>query len=149
MKQPTTWVCVMNSTNCRIYDYKRPLDLTLNTEVSHPENKFMTRELITDRPGHYKGSDTSRGSFAQATDPKETMIDDFTRNIANLLDDHRKKNQYEKLILIAPPHIQGLLLQHLTKHVKQKIEKNIQKDIIYMPDHELAQYLKEHAQFLE
>ncbi len=114
-------------------------------EVSHPSNKAKTGEYLTsDRPGHYKSATTSHGAFVPRTDPKEAEIDKFSREIAEALNQGRNANAYTSLILVTPPHITGLLSQHLDKHVKPLIKKEIQKDIMQYSQHELIAFLKDH-----
>jgi protein required for attachment to host cells len=143
------WIVNVNSNLCRIYDYqKSPAQVTLIKEINHPENKLKAGDLLTsDKPGHYKSRDSVHGAYQQRTDPKEVEIDHFAREVARELDHGRNKQLYEQVIVIAPPHISGLLMQHTDKHVKDLIYKNIHKDILHMKDHELLDFLKTHAKY--
>jgi protein required for attachment to host cells len=142
------WVVNTDSNTCRIYHYqKNPAELKLFQEILHPENKLQKKEFVSDRPGHFKSSGDARGAYSQPTDPKDVKIDMFVREIANTLDAGRKSNHFDKLIIIAPPHICGLMNQHLDKHVKKMITNNIQKDFAHASEHELLGFLREHAQF--
>ncbi|OGT35016.1 MAG: hypothetical protein A3F11_07360 [Gammaproteobacteria bacterium RIFCSPHIGHO2_12_FULL_37_14] len=142
------WVVNSNSIVCRIHEfYKKGAKLTLVKELQHPENKLKSGDLTADRPGHYQSSHAARGSYSQPSDPKEIKIDNFYREIAKDLDQERCKQSYDELIIIAPPHLNGLLFQHLDKHVKDLVINNIKKDLVHLPDHELIQFLATHAQF--
>lgn len=141
-----TWVLNINSNDCRIYKYsKKPHQLTLLKEIKHPENRLKDTDLTSDKPGHYNTSGSARGAFSQPTDPKEIKIDDFSRNIAKELDHDRNTKAYENLIVIAPPHMNGLLFQHINKHVKELVIHNIEKDLIYLNEHELLEFLHTHT----
>jgi len=85
------------------------------------------------------------GSFTQRTDPKEVKIDDFARNLAKELDHDRCINAYQQLIVIAPPHMNGLLSHHFNKHVKELISHTIEKDIIHYNERELLDFLHQHV----
>ena len=138
-----------NSNTCKIYHYnKSPAQLTLLKELKHPESRLQDKNLTSGKPGKYR-SDTagSGGAFTQRTDPKENEIDNFSREIAKEIDHGRIKKDFEKLILIAPPHMTGLLFQHLNKHAKELIINHIQKDLQHLKDHELLDFLKTHAQY--
>lgn len=143
------WVIATNSNTCRIYDYqKSPAQITLLKEISHPENKLKDVDLVSDKSGHYKTDKSTRGAYAQHTDPKENLIENFSREIAKELEHGRNKHSYEKLIVIAPPHMTGLLLQHINKHVKDAIVKNVEKDIHHLNnDKDLLEFLHDHAQY--
>ncbi len=143
------WVIVANSNDCRIYNYnKRKDNLTLLKELSHPENRLKTGDfLTTDKPGHYQANATARGAYSPHMDPKEVEIDRFSREIADQLDKGRKTNAYEKLIIITEPHMNGLLFQHLNKHVQELVINNIQKDLQKLSDDKLRDFLQIHAQY--
>ena len=138
-------VVTANSNDCRIYHYDRhPAKLPLLSEISHPENKLNTGDLTADRAGHYQAGATSgRGAYSPRMDAKEIEVENFSREIANVLNKERNGNEYKKLILIAPSHMSGLLNQHLDKHVKELIVNQIQKDLQHLKAHELLEYLNE------
>lgn len=138
----------MNSVVCRLYQYRRAKEeLNFIREWTHPESKLRDMEIMSDKPGRYRGDGMGRGAFESRTDPKENEINIFAREVAKQLNLERSKNEYEKLIIIAPPHVNGLLFQHLDKHVKELITNNFQKDYFHLKDQELLQFLKENAQF--
>lgn len=138
------WVINTNSNTCHIYDYqKSPAQLTLLKEILHPENRLKKSDYLTsDKPGHYQADGTSGGAYSQRTDPKDVAIDDFAREIARELNHGRSTNAYEKLIIITPPHMNGLLFHHLDKHVKELVVNSIQKDLQHLTDKELLTILK-------
>jgi len=137
-----------NSSACRFYHYnKHRSELTLLKEIQHPENKLKNSELTSDKISHYQANHSGQNAYSPHMDARETKINHFTREIAQVLDHERKQHTFKKLILIAPPHLHGLLFQHLNKHVIELITNNIQKDLYHFTDHELINYLGDHAQF--
>lgn len=142
------WVVATDSNTCRIYDYnKKHSRLTLVKEIQHPENKLKDIDLTSGKPGRYKSSGSAHGAYSQPTDPKEIKIENFSREIAGELDQGRTTHAYQNLILIAPPHINGLVCNHINKHVKNLVSHNIEKDLLHLADHELLDYLKIHAKY--
>jgi protein required for attachment to host cells len=143
------WVVAANAITCRIYHYdKQPAKLTLIKEIFHPENRLKKEDYLTsDKPGHYKSSESNRGAFAPRSDPKEVEIDNFAREIARELSLGRKTNAYEKLILMTTPHMDGLIFSHVDKHVIKLITNTIQKDPQNFTQGDLLGYIKEHAQY--
>lgn len=147
--QHATWVIVANTNICQIYlYYKQENQLILLKTIQHPENKLRDSDITADKPGRYKSSGPSRGTFSQETDPKEIKIDQFSREIARELDVGRSKNSYHKLIIIAPPHMKGMMLHHMDKHVKNLITHEIEKDVVHLKDEELLPFLKEHTRVI-
>lgn len=137
------WVINSNSNTCKIYEYNKPhAKLDLIKELTHPENKLHNSDLTSDRPGRYKANGGAHGAYSPATDPKENKIDSFMRDVAHELNNERVKNSYDKLILIAPSHMHGMLMHHIDKHVKERIISNIQKDLIHLNDRDLIPILE-------
>lgn len=144
------WVINTNTNACRIYNYiKHPPQLILFKEITHPENKLKNIDLTSDKPGHYKTRDPSRGSYSPRHQAKENEIDKFSREIALELNKERKDKDYEKIILIAPPHMMGLLLKHFNKHVRELISNQITKDLFHYTESELLSFLRDKAQYAD
>ncbi|HLB43238.1 MAG TPA: host attachment protein [Gammaproteobacteria bacterium] len=142
------WVINCNSNICRIYEFKKKFtQLHLVKELQHPENKLKSKDLTSDKPGRYQSSHSAHGTYTQPSDPKEIKIDHFYREIAKELDQGRCQQRYDELIIIAPPHSNGLLFQHLDKHVQNLVINNIKKDLLHLPDHELVKFLSANAQY--
>lgn len=141
------WIALANTNLYRIYSYENSTkapSLTLLKEMSHPESKSRERELMTDRPGHYKTMGEARGTYSGHADPKEDEIDHFLHQLAEQFEMGRVANQYNKLILIAPPHVNGIISKHINKNVERLIISNLKKDYTHFQSHELSQFLHEH-----
>lgn len=146
--QLLTWVVNTDSNTCRIYDYNRkPVQLILLKEIQHPENKLKDIDLTSGKPGKYKSSGGAHGAYTQETDPKEIKIQDFSREIAHALEHGRNIHAYKNIILIAPPHMNGLILQHANKHVKELVTHSIEKDLMHLPEDELLNFIRTHTQY--
>jgi len=141
-KQKIKWVVVFDSTMCRIYDYHKT-QLTLIRDIQHPENREKDVDITSDLSGHYQVMNGGHGAYAPHSDPKEIRVDTFAREMAHILDHARVANTYEQLILVGPPHIHGLLLNHMTKQVKNLVERNIEKDLVHMQEGELLRYINQ------
>lgn len=132
------WVVVLNTNSCRIYKFIAiNKQLELINEFNHPENKQRDIDLTSDKQGHYQSSNRAHGSYSPSTDPKENKIDQFANEIAKELDTGRTKQMYDKLIIIAAPHMNGLLHKHINKHVGHLVSKTIEKDLLHLSDKEL------------
>lgn len=139
MKNERTWVVTFDSNTCRLYDYDKK-HLQLIKEVTHPENKQKDSELIADRQGRYQAQG-AHGTYSQASDPHALKIDNFAREIAKDLEHERSLNSFEKLILIAPSHMKGLLFKHLNTHVQDMIKSTLDKNLMHVPAAELLNHL--------
>lgn len=144
-KHVKTWIVLTNTNNCKVYVYNcntQPSQLHLIQTIDHPENRLRDIELTSDKPGHYIASDSAHGAYSQSTDPKEIRIDDFSRELAKMLEHNRTANAYDQLFIIAEAKMNGRLCKHLNDHVKQLIAKNIKKDLMNLSAHELLKFLQ-------
>ena len=145
LSNSTTWVLVADTNICRIYTYdKQPEKLTLFKEISHPENRLKDTDLTSDRQGRYSASNSTHGVYAAHSDPKEVKIDDFSREIAKELAHGRSTNDYSKLIIVALPHMDGLISQHIDKNVKDLITHNIKHNAVDLNEKHLLEFLHKH-----
>jgi protein required for attachment to host cells len=143
------WVVVANTNDCKIYHFqKKPAQITFLKELSQIENKLKASEsLTTDKPGRYNAANSNGGAFSPHTDPKKVEFDNFARKIAQALNHDRNEQEFEELIIAAEPHMHGLITQHLDKHVKHMIIRDLQKDLINLPEKELLAYLLKHTRY--
>ena len=140
-----TWVVVADTNVCRIYNYyKKPERLILFKEINHPENRLKDTDLTSDKQGRYGTGKSAHGVYAPHSDPKEVKIDDFSREISKELEQGRAVNAYEKLIIVSPPHMDGLLSQHIDKHVKALITHNIKNNVVHLNENDLLDFLHIH-----
>lgn len=137
-----------NTNTCRIYHYlKHPAQLSLIKEINHPENKLKNSDLTSDRQGHYKAGKSARGAYSPHREEKDIEIDNFSREIAKELNQERVKNEYDELIVIALPHMNGLLFQHINKHVKDLVINTIEKDLVHLSEKDLLNFLQSHTKY--
>jgi protein required for attachment to host cells len=140
-----TWVVATDTNFCRIYSYhKKPERMVVLKEFNHPENRLKDTDLTSDKQGRYGTGKTVHGVYAPHADPKKVKIDDFSREISKELEQGRADNAYVKLIIVTSPHMDGLLLQHLNKHVKDLITHNIKNNVVHMNEKELLDFLHKH-----
>lgn len=136
------WIMVANSNDCRIYEYDQHIEeLNLIEEIKHPENKLKNHDLVTDRPGHFKARAGGRGSYDDETTAHDIAVENFVKEIAARLNAGRTHHDYDSLVLLMPPAIEGLLLKYLKKPNLALIQQIIQKNMMHLSKHQLKQYL--------
>ena len=140
------WIVNTDTNTCKIYSYNNlEGKLTQIKTIIHPECKLNDIELTSDRPGRYRARDIASGAYAPHSDPKSVKIQQFAQEISHYLDHGRTTNAYQELIIIALPHMNGLLLKLLPEKVKSFITHNIEKNIIKYNDNQLIDFFKEHT----
>ena len=127
----STWIIVADSSRARIFsmaDVRSPLSEI--TDMLHPASRVREHNIGSDRQGRTFDSKGS-GRHAKEGDVsiKKQEAINFSKEIAAYLDIERNKNRFEKLVLIAPPEFLGLLRKELSNSTKQRISREIGKDL--------------------
>lgn len=136
-------VVVANSSEAKMFqtrDLGQPLDLI--QQYFHPESRVKGIDLVSDRPGRYKARmGLGRGAYAE-TYPKEVEADRFARELAGCLNEIGDQH-FDDLVVIAPPHFNGLLNKHYSRNVRSKIKHVIEKDYTKTPERHLQNILQD------
>lgn len=139
-----TWILVANASTAKLYqNTKRFGDLEMLREFDHPESRTKDIELTSDRRGNYQKTSTGHGTFNEPTSPKAYEATRFARELAEALEDGRKQNSYERIVVVAPPQFLGEINQHLNGKVRKLISSNLQKDYTRLNEKELLPTLRE------
>ncbi len=142
-----TWVLIADSSRARIFAaYKAKLlhsspdahDLIHVSEHHHSKSRKKDIELTTDKQGGF-----GKGTFVEATDPKQHEAELFSHQIAQLLLSARNQHRYRDIILVAPPAFMGLLNKNLAQEVEKLVSLRIEKDYTASTPKELVTQLVE------
>lgn len=131
-----TWVVIANSVKANIYEILKK-DYSLIHELNHPSSCLKSQELTSSPPGHYQTDHAARGQYVSSANAHKIEHQNFAKEIANFLEAHREKNQYQHIVLCAEPHFYGLLKQTMTGSVQALITKVIPKDYIPLTNSKL------------
>jgi protein required for attachment to host cells len=115
----------------------------LVVEDQHAQAGLKDRELKSDGPGQAMSQGGSgRHSTMEETDFHQLEEDRFAADTAALLATRAHRNEFEKLIIVAPPRTLGELRQHYSKAVEGKIVAEVDKDLVNHPIEKLEGVLK-------
>jgi len=135
-KNTITWIIITNSTKALLYQVENK-KANLIKELEHPASRLKSIDLTSDKSGSFKTNHTTRGQFASSANSHEDEHENFSREINELLESNRQKNNYQHLTLCAEPHFLGLLNKHMNPNVQALLKKIIEKDYIPLPKHKL------------
>lgn len=136
------WVVVANSTSCRIFQcVERGKDFFAVAALQHIESKLKNQELVSDRQGEYRVSNSSGSAYQEMTDPHEHEKSAFAKQLAAFLENARNKHLYSHIIMIAPSHFLGLIGKHLNKQTSRLVCGNLQKNYTDYKDQEISSLL--------
>jgi protein required for attachment to host cells len=97
-----------------------------------------TREQGTDKPGRYYGADRVSRSAMEQTDWHQLAEDRFAHEISTALYRLAHANQFDALIVVAPPRILGNLREAFHKEVAERVVAEIPKDLTTHPVSEIG-----------
>jgi len=141
---------IPNDTLILVGDGRKALFLRNRGGAGHPElvtetvmeqNNPATRDQGTDRPGRYNGTDGVSKSAVEETDWHQQAEDRFAFEVADALYRKSHDQNFEHLIVVAPPRTLGTMRTAFRKEVAQKITAEIPKDLTSRPVPEIARLL--------
>lgn len=99
-------------------------------------------DLGRDRPARVKESaNMARHAVQPRRDLHEAAKEDFIALVAEQIEAEHGRDQFDQLVLIAPPGVLTELKQKLSKPLVQIVVKGLQKDLTKVPDHDLGGHL--------
>lgn len=101
-------------------------------EVRQQENPY-DRDQASDAPGRAFNSVGSHRSAMEQTDFHELEESRFAAEAASMLNRRALANDYDKLIVVAPPASLGEMRKHFHKEVQSRLVGEIAKDLSNHP----------------
>lgn len=137
-----TWILVANASHARIYFRNgAKQELALVKELVHPESRMKNAELVTDRAGYMQGTGNGHGSRQPQTEPKQNEAIHFAQELAHELNQGRCSQQFERIILVAPPAFMGLIGDKMDDQTGKLVTERVSKDYTHSTEKELAGHL--------
>jgi protein required for attachment to host cells len=88
------------------------------------------RELASDRPGRsFDSEGQGRHAMGQPVDAHEQERIRFAKTVATRIDEARKKDRFDRLVLVAEPRFLGHLRQGLSSATRQRLTTELQKNL--------------------
>lgn len=143
MKANTTWILVANGTQAYIACNNGPghgLEKDFAHEFEGPN--LANREIMADAPGRaFDSAGQGRHSMEPHTDPRQHNQQVFAHEIAQYVGAAAEQNAFDRLVLVAAPHMLGELRKCLPDSVKGKVSGEVAKDLTHIPLHKLPDHL--------
>jgi len=140
------WYVVASRTRTRIYQHTGPTTgLDLIETLENPDGRVRGREMHR----HKLGAGVARGKAGQertyslesASDPHELVAVQFAKKIASFLDKKVQKKAFDQVVLVAEPHVLGLIKKELTTKTVDSLGRSIRKDLNKISDTQLPKHL--------
>ena len=115
-------------------------------------NLIVEEKEVQDNPAHHEqASDTAgmsmrtmdgRGGSMEEVDFHQQEEDRFAAATAATLEARALRNDYDALIVVAPPRTLGELRKHYHKEVEKRLVAEVPKDLVNMPLPEIEKILQ-------
>jgi protein required for attachment to host cells len=140
----TTWVVVADSSRARIFEMSSAdRELHEIEDMANPQGRAMNRELQTEGYGRYygKGEREQAHTAPPSVQPVEHAVEVFSKELGEYLDKARTQHRYDRLRLVAPPKVLGLLRKNLSGEAQDMVDEEIAKDIAMLDARDIKQHL--------
>lgn len=138
-----TWILVANASAAYLYaNYGPRKGLQKLKEFRHDASREKRVDLVSDRPGQNHSNGNGRGAYIPATDPKHHEAQNFAAQLARELEQGRKTNRYQRLILVVSTPFMGLINSNLGDHVRQLVSDTFEKDYTRASEKNLTRQLE-------
>jgi len=110
--------------------------------ISDPLARLHDRDFGTERPGRsHESMGTTRHSIQREETPRRAEAVRFARRIARRLDDARRRQEFEQLVVVAGPSFLGLVREELSGPTRARVAREIRKDLVHSPPGALVRQL--------
>ena len=114
---------------------------SLKTKEVYEQDDPKTSDIGTDKPGRSFNSMSNGRSAMEQTDWHDQSEQRFLAKLAVRLDKAVLGGEMPSLIVVAPPRAIGVLRKEFSKHVRQAITGEVEKDYVKMPIDEIERHL--------
>jgi protein required for attachment to host cells len=143
MKPTITWIVIADGARARVLG-NAGIGKGLNalSDMVFAGDHASSSEIMADRPGRsFESVGKARHAMEASTDPHEALKVQFVRHLADAL--QQRCNEFDRLILVAPPETLGMLRKSLPATVSAKVVDEMHKDLTHLPNSELPSHLAE------
>jgi len=114
--------------------------------ISDPAARLHDRDFSSDRPGRVRESvGGARHAVGGENDPRQQEAVRFARRIARRLDDARRRDEFEELIVVAGPPFLGLVRSEMSRPTRERVVHEVRKDLVHGPVEALYRHLPKSA----
>ena len=142
MKHPRTWYVVADGGRARILRKREAQDaFDTHREFVSADIHRHTHELGTERPGRtHERAGSARHALQPRGDLHRADKRNFVHEVATALNEASTRDEFDRLILVAPAHALGELSRALDAPTQRKIAAQLQKDLTNVPNADLAKH---------
>lgn len=129
------WVLVADRSRARIYETtstKRSLSQLISFD--HVEGRLHRQDMESDQEGRLCLPGGAGASPEPREDAKHREARRFASELCDYLDAACRKDQFDQLIVVAPPFFLGVLRHHLPTNLKSRITCEYDQELLPLSD---------------
>lgn len=143
MKATRTWILIADGARARIFQNAGPgRGLTPAVDDDFDTDLPPTREVMADRPGTAVPGSGPRHGYAPRVDWHQFEKRRFAASMADVLNAAARRRAFDRLVLVAPPEPLGALRAKLEPLARQRVVREIGKDLTGVDDRDLPSRLE-------
>lgn len=127
----TTWILVGSAARARVFRAGADADNWRELmDFVNAEDRQQRQDFVSDKPGRVMA--TARGqhqTFAPTDDPHERAAQRFARDVVGRLQVAFTANEFDRLVVVAPPHFLGLLRDSMSSAMARAVCGEVVKDL--------------------
>jgi protein required for attachment to host cells len=142
----TVWILVCDAAKGRFFEVRGHDPSWHIIEVlTHDESRSKSSDLASDRSGQRssEGASVHHNALAPASSPKDVAKDHFIHTLAGRLDGAMRSRRFHGWLLVAPPHVVGMLKRELTSELEKHLRSVIGQDFNNLGMQALAARLRD------
>lgn len=142
-----TWILVAHRTGASVYESPAQGEPLQNIEtLTHPEGRLKASEVESDRPGRsFDRVGGGRHSLSSEESVPDHIERAFALQLAERLEQGRRAHAFDRLVLIAPPRLLGMLRDALSTSLQALVVASVDKDLTRLDSNALREELRECA----
>ena len=141
------WIVVADASQARVLEV-RGSELVVLREFDNPAGRARNQDLVSEESGRMnKSGRRIRSAMDPATSPHDQQAILFAHRLAKLLDSGATEGGYDRLMLVAPPHLLGLLREAISPAVQHRVCGELSKDFAHADLESLKKLLADRLEF--
>lgn len=143
-RPPTLWIVIADGEHARFAQPNGDNTIRTLRALDSASAHLRSRDIGSDRPGRsFESATMAHHAVGEKHDPHRLEKDRFAHLVAEQLNEAAACDEFDELLLVAPPRAMRELREALDDRTKKKVVAALEKDLVKTPDHELWPHVKE------
>ena len=144
MKPIRTWILVADGARARIFVNNGPGKGIEEMQGSAFENALPpSRDIGSDKPGRsFNSTGFVRHAIEPGSDPHRERKREFLGHVAHYLDKARRRGDFERLVIVAPPPALGDLRAEMDPKLRQLVTVEIAHDLVEHSRNDVSKHVE-------